>query len=110
VEADAISINPKYDKYLSYFRSSCYGGRIGREHFARNILVKKPCANGAKRNEGQTIENTQFREIVDSAALMISKTCDPCRETFHFAERNEALRFRCFGLLGERKRNTLELA
>jgi hypothetical protein len=41
---------------------------------------------------------------------MISKTCDPCRETLHFAERNEALRFRCFGLLGERKRNTLELA
>ena len=59
--------------------------------------LKRPCANGAKRNEGQTIENTQFREIVDSAALMISKTCDPRRETFHFAERNDALCFRCFG-------------
>jgi hypothetical protein len=99
----AIAPNPKDDQFVAYFTNPRYDGRIGRSVFPVSFWGPKSAReNGAKRNEGQPIENKRLSEIDDSAPSMISKTCDPCRETFHFAKRNEALRCRCFGLIAAR--------
>jgi hypothetical protein len=52
-------------------------GRSARAGLRRFLARESPCEKTAKRNAGQPVENTQFGEIVDSAASMISMACGP---------------------------------
>jgi hypothetical protein len=48
--------------------------------------------NATKRKGGQAIENKRFREMTDSAPIMMSMAYARSCETFRFALRNEVAR------------------